>query len=237
MEAAWWEKKQRERAEADRRAREEATRRAHDREGGASAEHYTGWRPPVVTPPPPPEMLPLTSSRGFLRELPRRLVRLALLVVAAYAAFVTVFSLESDGDFPWLLVALVALVLIFRLRPGRRGSMEGVATHVTAIPGGGGAASSLSFRLERYDSRGARMTPIPIEMKGGDLKGQLFDGDEVRTIGGRVRGGALHPRQLVNLRTGKRVHMGRRVGYWIQMSIVWALLAAIGVFVVLALTS
>jgi hypothetical protein len=242
MQGAWWQQKQRERAEAERRVRDDAAKRTRARkERQRAGDEPTGWRPHdgldgQKTSGPPATPTPVSRSRGFVRELPRRLLRLALTAVVfvsfAIAFTSDIWSEDADTAFVAILVGFVALVVVGRLQAGRRGSIDGIATHVVPMPGTGPTPSRLTFRVERYDSRGGRLAPVPVEMTGGNIKGQLLDGDEIRLEHSRVRGGAYHPRRVVNLRTGETVQLGRRFGYWLGMAISWIVFLAIIGFII-----
>ncbi|MEV0125710.1 hypothetical protein AB0I16_29895 [Streptomyces sp. NPDC050703] len=61
-----------------------------------------------------------------------------------------------------------------------------------------------TFRVERYDEAGNRISLVPVEMRGYKFEGALHEGDWVRA-GGRVKGGTLHVNRLANLTTGASV--------------------------------
>ncbi|MGO4613017.1 FHA domain-containing protein [Nocardia sp. 2YAB30] len=57
-----------------------------------------------------------------------------------------------------------------------------------------------TFRVERYDTAGNRLPPIPVQMRGLEFDGSLSEGDEVR-VGGRWKDGTLHSERVDNLTT------------------------------------
>ena len=59
----------------------------------------------------------------------------------------------------------------------------------------------LSFRVERYDGKGNRLTPVPVQISGKRFVGALQEGDQVRVKGDRNRNGILVVKQLENLTT------------------------------------
>ena len=67
-----------------------------------------------------------------------------------------------------------------------------------------------SFKVERFDSSGNRLQPIPVEMRAKNIPGVLNEGDWVRIPGQWKPGDTLHPQGLHNLTTnglvGKASH-------------------------------
>lgn len=78
----------------------------------------------------------------------------------------------------------------------------------------------LTFRVERYDSAGNRLTPVPVELGGGlqwgggRISGQVSDGDKVE-VHGQWRGGNLRAEKIINRSTG--AHVEGRSG-WQELS-------------------
>lgn len=71
----------------------------------------------------------------------------------------------------------------------------------------------LSFRVERYDRSGNRLQPVPIEVQGIQLSGQLNDGEEVE-VTGKWRRGTIRARTVVNITTGAHVRVaGSKLGW------------------------
>lgn len=68
----------------------------------------------------------------------------------------------------------------------------------------------LTFRVQRYDSAGNRLTPVPVELGGGlqwgggRISGQVSDGDKVE-VHGQWRGGNLRAEKIINHTTGAHV--------------------------------
>jgi hypothetical protein len=67
-----------------------------------------------------------------------------------------------------------------------------------------GRKSVLVFRLERYDTAGNRLRPIPVQMRAIGFDGWLSDGDEVQ-VTGRWKDGTLHGSRADNLTSGAAV--------------------------------
>jgi hypothetical protein len=67
-----------------------------------------------------------------------------------------------------------------------------------------GHKSVLVFRLERYDTSGNRLRPIPVQMRAIGFDGWLSDGDEVQ-VTGRWKDGTLHGSRADNLTSGAAV--------------------------------
>lgn len=78
----------------------------------------------------------------------------------------------------------------------------------------------LSFRVERYDRSGNRLRPVPVELRGNELSGQLSDGDEVK-VAGRWRRGTIRARTVVNITTG--AHVRAAANGWLGLLVLVAL--------------
>jgi len=76
-----------------------------------------------------------------------------------------------------------------------------------------GGASVLSFRVERYDRSGNRLPPVPIELRGPQLSGQLSEGEEV-AVTGKWRHGTIRAHTIVNITTAAHI----RVSSWRNLS-------------------
>ncbi|WP_214111410.1 hypothetical protein [Acrocarpospora catenulata] len=63
-----------------------------------------------------------------------------------------------------------------------------------------------SFRIDRHDDNGNRLTPVPVEMRGWSFSGAVSDGDEVEISSGRERSGLRRTDMLMNHTTGVHVH-------------------------------
>jgi hypothetical protein len=83
-----------------------------------------------------------------------------------------------------------------------------------------------TFRLERYDSAGNRLRPVPIEMRGLAFEGSLADGDQVR-VTGRWRDGTVRAESLENLTTGALVRAKSYKGVMIAAVVVFLIAAAL----------
>lgn len=62
-------------------------------------------------------------------------------------------------------------------------------------------AQIVNFRLERYDRRGGRLQPIPVEMRGITITGNVADGERVQ-VEGRFHDGTLYAKSVANVTTG-----------------------------------
>lgn len=94
--------------------------------------------------------------------------------------------------------------------------VRGTARAVQQRSSGGQVSTEvLSFRLERYDSKGERLRPVPVVLRGNmivggsRIAGQLNDGDEVE-VRGVLQDGTLRADAVVNLTTG--AHLSSRSG-------------------------
>ncbi|QQC92032.1 zinc ribbon domain-containing protein [Streptomyces alfalfae] len=91
--------------------------------------------------------------------------------------------------------------------PGGGAMVEGqvrALTSRTERQGESDHSTVWTFRVERYDEAGDRISLIPVEMRGYRFEGAIHDGDWVRA-GGRRKGGTLHVNRLENLTTGASV--------------------------------
>jgi hypothetical protein len=88
--------------------------------------------------------------------------------------------------------------------PAGRGTVVGEARGVqqrTEQYGQNQLRTVLTFRLERHDREGNRLSPIAVEMRGVSFEGVLHDGDWV-SLSGTWRDGTLRARKLQNLTNG-----------------------------------
>jgi hypothetical protein len=61
-----------------------------------------------------------------------------------------------------------------------------------------------TFRLDRHDSAGNSLRPVPVQMRGAAFDGSLDEGDVVR-VAGRWKDGTLHGERIDNLTTGAAI--------------------------------
>lgn len=92
---------------------------------------------------------------------------------------------------------------------------DGVARNVIYTGASEQAGGVLTFRIERHDARGDRLSPIPVELRAsllsaGTIMGSLSDGDEVR-VSGKWKDGTLAVKSVHNLTTGATVS-GKALG-------------------------
>ncbi|WP_157845209.1 hypothetical protein [Pseudofrankia sp. EUN1h] len=66
------------------------------------------------------------------------------------------------------------------------------------------SSTVLTFRLERYDTDGNRLRPVPVQMRTIGFDGALGDGDEI-LVSGQWKDGTLHSQRMENLTTGGAV--------------------------------
>ena len=62
-----------------------------------------------------------------------------------------------------------------------------------------------SFRIERFDAVGNRLQPVPVEMRGRNLRGILRDGDLVEVLAPWVEGQTLQVTTVRNISNGGSV--------------------------------
>jgi hypothetical protein len=65
----------------------------------------------------------------------------------------------------------------------------------------------LEFRIERHDSGGNRMAPVPVQMRGSLFTGTVNNGDEISVDDGTWQHGTLTAKSLKNLTTGADVRV------------------------------
>ncbi|MDQ4096675.1 MAG: hypothetical protein M3144_02235, partial [Actinomycetota bacterium] len=85
-----------------------------------------------------------------------------------------------------------------------------------------------TFRVERYDDRGNRRAPVPVEMRGLQFDGAINEGDRV-AVSGRWRDGTLVASRVQNETTNSVV---RARSYRTAMIAVSAVLAALVVVMI-----
>lgn len=95
------------------------------------------------------------------------------------------------------------------------GTVRGIArgVQVRSEPWGQGwSRHILSMRVEQYDTSGNRLQPVPVELRGWTLSGQVSEGEQVE-VDGKWRGGVLRASRAANLSTGGTIdtHRGRYV--------------------------
>jgi hypothetical protein len=84
------------------------------------------------------------------------------------------------------------------------GTVRGIArgVQVRSEPWGQGwSRHILSMRVEQYDSSGNRLQPVPVELRGWTLSGQVSEGEQVE-VNGKWRRGVLRASRATNLSTG-----------------------------------
>jgi hypothetical protein len=92
-----------------------------------------------------------------------------------------------------------------------------------------------TFRIERRDSHGNRLPPVPVEMRAYWFAGSLNDGDEIEVYGPNYREGTtIYATQLMNLTTRSTVLVSKaRRRVWPRLLFV-LVLVSVAVFVVSA---
>ncbi|MDQ6874362.1 MAG: hypothetical protein M3042_04760 [Actinomycetota bacterium] len=73
-------------------------------------------------------------------------------------------------------------------------------------------AQIVNFRLERYDKRGNRLQPIPVEMRGMTITGYIAEGERVQ-VGGKFHNGTLYAKKVENVTTGGGISTGAMGGF------------------------
>jgi hypothetical protein len=96
-----------------------------------------------------------------------------------------------------------------------RGIARGVQLRSEAF-GQGSSQSILSMRVEQYDASGNRLQPVPVEMRGLTLSGQVSEGEQVE-VRGTWRGGVLRATRAANLSTGGTIdtYPGRHIALYL----------------------
>jgi hypothetical protein len=93
------------------------------------------------------------------------------------------------------------------LKPSSAEMVEGIARSVQRrqdAPSGWSSYQSqvLTLRIERYDSSGNRLQPVPVELRGTEIRGTVVDGDIVQVRGKVIAGAILSVKKLDNRTSG-----------------------------------
>lgn len=217
-----------------------------------------GWRPSSAVvhpesgePAPDADSAPAADSRGSLRpagttiHAPRSAAAktaTALLVLLTIAATALVLRAVQTGlyssDTPTLVALLVTaipfLLAAAAVRSWHRGGGTGLAGEVRGLRERqevGPQKESWtvqSFRLERFDASGNRLSPVPVELRGLRFSGTLTEGDWVEVDPRRSVGDTVRVRHVVDHTTGAVVSgLGPRAGTRIGNTIGWLVVAVI----------
>ncbi len=98
--------------------------------------------------------------------------------------------------------------------------------------GQNGDLTLLEFRVERHDSSGNRLAPVPVEMRGHThtFRGTVSNGDEIQITHGDWHGGTLSVDELDNLTTGATVRGRARLSREERVRLQAVLLVIVAVF-------
>lgn len=89
------------------------------------------------------------------------------------------------------------------------GEARGITQRTEQVPDERGVTVTvMAFRVERYDSTGNRLPPIPVEMRGRSLEGAINEGDWIEVPGIWHEGHTLRAKRVRNLTTGTVVKIG-----------------------------
>ncbi|MBT8211738.1 MAG: hypothetical protein KJN71_01200 [Acidimicrobiia bacterium] len=212
---AWWEgkkKAKRRRFRVEEEQRQEAASETRGR--GTAASTSTVAQPQRAIPP----AKPVSTQPGRVRRIGR--VFLGGLLLAAAAVMVLAF---------WPAAIPLFLLGLWVLRPQRRVVETGVASSVDLRYSSDGG-QALAFRMQRWNRRGERLSPVAVVMEGKELRGQIRDGDRVEVSGKRGKGGSLDARSVLCLDTGQIVDM-KRPGVVASVAGVLMFIISIGLFV------
>jgi hypothetical protein len=67
------------------------------------------------------------------------------------------------------------------------------------------AHTVITFRIERYDSDGNRLPPVPVEIRGEHIEGVIVEGDSVSVSGRSTLGSVMHVKTVENHSMGMTV--------------------------------
>lgn len=209
--------------------------------------------------PSPPSKSPRSGSawRNLLRAL------LALLIIFLATRLVTTWPREREssvvnregrtvrtvryppasGDYlKWaglLGMELLAVIALWRLRPKGERQEKSIVGEVRGFVARTEEKITIwNFRLERYDSAGNRLVPVPVEMHGWQFKGFIRDGDRVEVHVNEWREGeTLQPKRVRNLTTDDTVTSRGALGpFWGTVYYLF-LIFILGVFAFLFVSS
>jgi hypothetical protein len=91
-----------------------------------------------------------------------------------------------------------------------------------------------TFRVERYDTDGNRLPPVPVEMRSDSFEGFINEGDVVAVPGRWREGQILHATTLRNITTGALVTARSGVNWLTVVKTLAALAILLGGWAVLA---
>jgi hypothetical protein len=193
--------------------------------------------------------------RPSVRRAPRSAGRTAwallatVLLIPATGMFLMLATALATGevvpeDWPFVLlfavpapVLLVAAVRAWRgrvLRGALAGEVRGLQQRSERAPFGpeGEMWTVVSFRLERFDEAGNRITPVPVELRGLRFTGTLNEGDWVEVEAQEHPGEAHRVEKVFDATTGTMVAaLGRSPGTKVSLAVGWL----IGMGVILAI--
>lgn len=166
----------------------------------------TGWRPPPEAPRPEaaaPIVSTLPPPSPPLSRIPIRIAAIIVLVPAVLFCFAIVIEAIDHSDpgiaAGFLVAGALGTVLLLRLWR-RAGHFVGEARLINWRHEGDRMV--LSFRMERYDPAGNRLTPVPVEMRARKFAGAPpSDGDLVDVEARWKKGRPLRPKRFHNLTT------------------------------------
>jgi len=101
---------------------------------------------------------------------------------------------------------------------------------------GRGQITVLTFRVSRHDASGNPLPPVPVELRGAEIDGDILEGDPVRVPGAWRPGRRVRPHTVTNLRTLQEIR-GRQGVRGIQLLILALFLIAFATFVVVGVAS
>jgi hypothetical protein len=92
----------------------------------------------------------------------------------------------------------------------------------------------LTFRLERYDPRGDRLSPIGVEMRGPSISGALSEGENAYVVGS-YGFGTIRADRIINRTTGAVITASRAIT---KLTIIgWALTAIVAITFIIFMIS
>jgi hypothetical protein len=98
-----------------------------------------------------------------------------------------------------------ALVVTRQGRATAEGTAQEVRFRTEVVQGWSSAQATtlqlLTFRLEGYDSRGDRLRPVAVQMRGPSIRGVLSEGENA-SAAGSYRSGTIHADRIINRTTG-----------------------------------
>lgn len=177
---------------------------------------------------PTPSTMPTVQNERPMRSIGRVLLTVLLggvLLVTSSLALAAAGNLSHGVGFAYgflgsltlAVLSILGLILINRkLAPPALKADSGIVGEVRGLQqrdeyqyrasqNRTSTSKVWTFRVERYDSAGNRLPPVPVEMRGNSYRGFINEGDTVQLLDKWKEGQLLQTARVRNLTTGVMV--------------------------------